>query len=697
MNNKIKKQKKLINDKDILEKIEKLISLMTLEEKIHMVHGDNVYNTKGVERLGIPPLRMSDGPMGVRCDFNRDTCTNTLYSNEFVLSFPCSTAVAATWNTELAYLHGKTLGSEVRGRGKDISLSPGINIQRTPLCGRSFEYESEDPHLISKMAVQIIKGLQDNDIAACVKHFIANNQEENRYSVNVEMDDRTLHEIYMPAFKAAILEGNCYSIMGAYNKFRGEFCCENNYLQKEILREEWGFDGISISDWCAIHDTRKAINAGTDIDMKVDNNYDGYHYAKPLRDMIKSGEISEEILNGMVGRILKVMFKLKMFDESRQKGSYNSIANREAILKVARESIILLKNDRKILPLPKEKIKKIAIIGENADRLHAFGGGSSEVKALYEITPLLGISMYLGGNTEIIYSQGYSSKETNEQSIKILSDNACNAASNCDACIYVGGLNHDFDTESADRKDMKLPYGQYDLIKKLLKINSNTVIVNMSGSPVEMGEWLKDANAVVQYWYSGSEGGTALAEVLFGMVNPSGKLPTTFPKTLEDTPAYRFGEYPGDENVTYKEGIFVGYRYYDTYGIEPEFCFGHGLSYTTFEYRNLKTKVNREGDGRGLSAEISISVTNTGDMAGSEIVQLYVSIPESSVERPTKELKGFKKIHLQPGQSEIVAFSLDTKDFSYYSTKDSCWVYEDKPFNIYIGSSSRDIRLLADI
>ncbi|HBS44984.1 MAG TPA: glycosyl hydrolase [Paenibacillus sp.] len=692
------KPEKLITIEAVLKKIEELLSQLTLDEKIGMIHSDNVYNNKGVDRLGIPAFYMSDGPTGVRMEYDRETIQNIGNSNETVLSLPCSTAVAATWNTELAYLHGKTLGSEVRGRGKDVSLSPGINIHRTPLCGRNFEYQSEDPYLVSKMAVGIIKGLQDNDIASCVKHFVANNQEVNRFSVNVEIDDRTLHEIYMPAFKAAIVEGNSYSIMGAYNKFRGEYCCQSKYLLKDVLRDEWGFDGVIISDWGAVHDTKKAIDAGTDFDMDIRNTYDDFYFANPLKAMVEAGEIDEENVNERIRRILKLMFKLKIFDKTRNKGAYNSRTNSEAILEVARESIVLLKNDKQILPLSEEKIKKIVVIGENADRLHAFGGGSSEVRALYEITPLLGINMYLGGNTEIVYSPGYTSdKGADAEQQKVLSDKACELAANCDACIYVGGLNHDFDTEAYDRNDLKLPYGQDELIQKLLKINPNMVIVNMSGSPVEMGEWINEAHAVVQYWYSGSEGGTALAEVIFGAVNPSGKLTTTFPKRLEDTPVYHFGEYPGDENVTYNEGVFVGYRYYDTYMVEPEFCFGHGLSYTDFEYNDIETKVTRQTDGKGMAADILVTVTNEGKVAGADVVQLYITDKESSVDRPLQELKGFRKVRIDPGETKTVKFTLKTEDFSFYSMEDSGWKFEDGKFVVSIGRSSRDIRLKAEI
>ena len=671
---------------------EKIISQMTLDEKLGMIHGDNVYDTKGVERLGIPPFRFSDGPMGIRGEFDRESCDYVKNTDDLATSFPCPTAVAATWNEERAFENGETLGREIRGVGRDVSLSPGINIHRTPLCGRSFEYMSEDPHLISKIAVGFIRGIQENDVAACVKHFAVNNQETRRWDVNVEVDERTLHELYLPGFQAAVQEGHSMAVMGAYNKFRGEYCCQNSYLLKNILREEWGFDGVVISDWGAVHDTKKALEASTDFDMDVNNRYDEYYYANPLKKMIKDGEIPESAVDAIVLRVLKLMERLKMFDADRKSGAYNTEENRQAVLNVARESIVLLKNEDKVLPLAKDPSKSILIVGENANRLHAFSGGSSEVRALFELTPLLGIKMHLGGNYHIRYAKGYSSEQQDEDAVRKLREEACELAGKADVVIYVGGLNHEFDIEGQDRKDMNLPYGQDELIEALLAVKPDTVIVNMSGSPVEMGKWIDRAKAVVQYWYSGTMGGTALAEVLFGDVNPSGKLPTTFPKKLEDTPVYKFGEFPGDDKVEYKEGIYVGYRYYDTFDVEPEFCFGHGLSYTDFTYSDMKVQVTENQDAK-VRATVSCTLKNTGDRKGAEVVQLYVSDKEASVSRPAKELKGFRKVNLNPGESTAVIFELTEKDFSFYSVEEAGWKWEHGDFELLLGSSSRDIRL----
>lgn len=679
-------------DAQTLQKIEALIADMTLDEKLGMLHGDNVYDTKGVPRLGIPPFHFSDGPMGVRCEFDRETCAPVGNSGDFVTAFPCITALAATWNPRMAYENGLALGREVRGRGKDVSLSPGINIQRTPLCGRNFEYMSEDPCLISRMCVPEIRGLQENDIAACIKHFAVNNQETRRYDVNAEVDERALHELYLPGFQAAVREGPCLAVMGAYNRFRGEYCCHSQYLMQEVLRGRWGFDGIVISDWGAVHDTKKAVEAGVHFDMNVSNRYDEYYYANPLKERVLSGEIPEESVDAMVRQILKMMFRLHMMDpENRKPGACNTHENRLASLNVARESIVLLKNENGLLPLEKNPRHSIAVIGENANRMHAFGGGSSEVRALYEITPLLGIQMHLGGNFTVKYARGYSSDPGDAGNRQRLMDEACDLAAASDVVIYVGGLNHDYDMEGKDRPDLKLPYGQDALIDGLLQVRPDMVIVNNSGSPVEMGSWIDRAKAVVQYWYAGSEGGTALAEVLFGEVNPSGKLPITFPKSLEDTPVSRFGEFPGGDTVTYKEGIYVGYRYYDSFGVEPEFCFGHGLSYTDFSYAGMTVQPEEGADGMGV--RVSFTVTNTGKVAGAETAQLYVSDPECAVPRPAKELKGFQKIFLNPGESKAVTLRLDRKAFCYYSVEDGDWKLEPGRFDILVGSSSRDIRL----
>lgn len=680
-------------DEGVLEKIETLISEMTLEEKLGMLHGDNVYDTKGVARLGIPPFRFSDGPMGVRGEFDRETCSYVGDTGDFATAFPCITAVAATWNPEMAYENGKALGREVRGRGKDVSLSPGINIHRTPLCGRNFEYMSEDPYLISRMCVPEIQGIQENDVAACIKHFAVNNQETRRFDVNVEVDERALHELYLPGFQAAVQEGGCLAIMGAYNQFRGEYCCHNQYLMQTLLREKWGFDGIVISDWGAVHDTKKAVDAGVHFDMNVSNRYDEYYYANPLKELVEAGEISEETVNGMVRQILKMMFQLKMMEpEHRSPGAYNTHENHISARKVARESIVLLKNEEKLLPLAKDFHGSIAVIGENANRMQAFSGGSSEVRALYEITPLLGIQMHLGGNFHVQYAKGYSSNPEDAGQREKLAEEACKLAASSDVVIYVGGLNHDYDMEGQDRPDMKLPYGQDALIGRLLDANPNTVIVNMSGSPVEMRSWIDRAKAVVQYWYAGTEGGMALAEVLFGDVNPSGKLPTTFPKALEDTPVSRFGEFPGGDTVTYKEGIYVGYRYYDSFDVEPEFCFGHGLSYTEFAYTDLQLHTAEDQEG-APEVRATFTLTNTGAVPGAEAAQLYVADTACSVARPAKELKGFEKVFLHPGESKEVSILLPKKAFCYYSTEDMDWKLEPGQFRILVGSSSRDIRL----
>lgn len=671
--------------------IEKIIGEMTLDEKLGMIHGDNVYDTKGVERLGIPPIRFSDGPMGVRGDFERESCGYVGNSDDFTTAFPCPAAVAATWDPKRARDHGRALGREVRGAGRDVSLSPGINIQRTPLCGRNFEYLSEDPHLISAMAVEVIRGIQENDVAACVKHFAANNQETRRFDVDVEPEERAFRELYLPGFEAAVKEGGAMAVMGAYNRFRGEYCCQNPYLLRELLRETWGFDGVVVSDWGAVHDTAKALAAGTDFEMNVDNRYEEYRYANPLKELILRGEIPEAAVDEIVARILKLMERLRMFDKDRSAGAFDGEENRSAALEVAQDSIVLLKNEGKRLPLSGSGLRTVLVVGENADRLHAFSGGSSEVRALFELTPLLGIKMYLGGNCRVLYAKGYTSGEADAQTRERLRREACGMAEGADAVIYVGGLNHEFDMEGRDREDMKLPYGQDLLIGELLDVRPDAVIVNMSGSPVEMGAWIHRADAAVQYWYSGTMGGLALARVLFGEVNPSGKLPVTFPKRLEDTPVYRFGEFPGEDVVRYREGIYVGYRYYDSYGVEPQFPFGHGLSYTEFEYPAGDVRVV-ENDGDRVVAEVSCILKNTGDRAGAETVQLYVSDKESSLPRPAKELKGFRKVFLDPGEEKKIGFTLTERDFSFYSEKDAAWKWEHGDFEILLGSSSGDIR-----
>jgi beta-glucosidase len=671
----------------IENKIEELLKQMTLEEKVCLIHGNGLFRTEGVKRLDIPALKMSDGPMGVRREFPNDNWNALDYSDDFVTYLPSNTALAATWNTTLAYESGKVLGDEARGRGKDVILAPGVNIVRSPLCGRNFEYMGEDPYLAASMAVPFIKGVQENDVAACVKHFALNNQETERLNVNVEVEERALREIYLPAFEAAVKVGKSYTIMSAYNKFRGTYCSHSNYLLDNILRDEWQYDGVVISDWGAVHDTYEAANCGLDIEMNVTSNFNEYFMAKPLIEAVQAGKVDEKVIDEKVRRILRLMNKIKIFEEGRYTGAYNTAEHREKTLNTAREAIVLLKNENSILPLDKNKIKTLAVIGENAEKLHALGGGSAEIKALYEISPLLGLKIKLGGTVKIHYAKGYSDNEGLSQ--QILAE-AVGIAEMADVVIIIGGLTHKLDTEGLDKPDLRLPYGQDELIEKILEANKNTVVVMLSGSPVDMGPWLPKANAVVQTWYNGMEGGNALAEVLLGEVNPSGKLPFTFPKSLKDSPAHSIGEFPGEKDVHYREGILVGYRHFSTNNIEPLFCFGHGLSYTSFDYTNIR--LSKEDGDNNISITVSVDITNTGNREGAEVIQLYIRDLEATVNRPVKELKGFYKLWLESGESKTVDIVLDRTALAFYNEAEHCWQVEAGEFEVLVGSSCEDTR-----
>ncbi len=704
-------EKDIRNQEILRKKAEELTGKLTLDEKIGMVHGAELFSTKGVERLGIPPLKMSDGPMGVRQEFQPTTWQTVGLSDDYVTYLPCNSALASTWNRELAYETGSVLGEEARGRGKDVILGPGVNIKRSPLCGRNFEYFSEDPYLAKEMAVPYIQGVQNWDVAACVKHFAANNQETERLWVDVEIDEKALREIYLPAFHDAVTKGGAYTLMTAYNMVNGTHCYANEHLLKDILRKEWKYDGTIISDWGGVHDTEMAANSELDIEMSVTDNFDEYFLAEPLKKKIKAGEIEEKVLNEKVIHILMLMMRLHMIDgaeeqRSRKVGSYNTPEHRKSALQVARESVVLLKNEDERLPLKAKEMKKLLLIGENAECVHSNGGGSAEIKALYEITPLMGIKTLLGGNTEVTYVPGYkrddvaadSDKNWQETSLedgggsikeikstvdeavknerKRLREEAAELASKYEQVILIGGLNHEHDSEGNDRADMRLPYEQDELIQEVLKANPQTVIVMMGGSPVEMGEWISDAKAVVWNWYSGMEGGRALAEVLFGNVNPSGKLPETFYKKHTDCSAHAVGEFPGDTKVRYKEEVFVGYRYNDTFKIEPQFCFGHGLSYTTFVYENASVfeKENQKaekccGEEQKLTnilpkeenqIFVCCEVKNTGNVAGKEIVQVYLASKNREENEPIQQLKGFAKTELlQPGEMQTVEIKVE--------------------------------------
>lgn len=728
------------SDKKIENQIEKLLKKLTLDEKIAMIHAAGLFQTGAVERLDIPPIKCSDGPMGVRCEFHNERWIPTGNNDDNVTYLPSNSALASTWNQELAKQSGHVLGEEARGRGKDVILAPGINIKRDPLCGRNFEYMSEDPKLAATLAVPFIKGVQENDVAACVKHFACNVQETDRLMVDTIVDERTLYEIYLPAFKAAVQEGVSYSLMGAYNKLNGTHCCENKGLLDFILREEWGYDGTVISDWGAVHKTKEAAEVTMDMEMSVFPDFDNYKFANPLKEAIEKGEVSESAVDSKVRNILRMMFRLKMIGKqknTRKSGTYNTLAHREAVLRTARESMILLKNENNKLPLNKDKVKKIAVIGQNAAKIHSDGGGSAEIKALYEISPLMGIKTYLGGNAEVVYAPGYyvpekpktfdhnwqetsldelegtnigmavrdesqtvpdaeetaAQKEKENQLIreknKKLFEEAVALAKEADEVIFVGGLNHNFDSEGFDRDDMKLPFEQDLLITELLKVRKDTIITFIGGSPVEM-PWRDEAETILWSYYAGMETGNAFAEIIFGEVNPSGKLAETFPAKYEDCITAKNGQSGKRGTINLSEGLYYGYRYFDKERIAPAFCFGHGLSYTKFTYNNLTLKQEKEGS---KIVKVSFTVKNTGKKAGAETAQVYIAPIAPKVDRPVKELKAYKKIKLQPGKSGKVTLTLSPQDFAYFDTDIHGFITDAGDYEILVGASCEDIRL----
>lgn len=820
----------------IESRVSDLLAQLTVEEKVSLCHACSSFTIPPIPRLGIPELYMSDGPHGIRDELNRTNWLSAGRDDDHCTAMPVGVALAATWNPKMATKFGKVLGEEARDRGKDVMLSVGINIVRTPLCGRNFEYYSEDPCLAAKMAVPLTKAIQKCDVAACVKHFAVNNQELNRLAVDTLVDERTLRELYLPGFQAAVQKGGALTVMGAYNKFRGHHCCHNDYLLNKVLKKEWRFKGTVISDWGGVHDTNEAIFDGLDVEMgtmKWENDYLGAAFL----DAVKKDKAALKALDDKVRRVLRVMARIGMFDENRKPGSRNTKAHQQTARKIAAEAMVLLKNKDGLLPFDLTKIKTLAVIGDNADKKMAGGGGSSAVKALYEVTPLEAIRKRCGKKIKLLYVKGYPildnwplvSIETEQlgyadtvaglrgwrgeyfnnldfsgapvtvrtdpeinfswyetspsQNIPYWAGYSCRwtgtlnptvtgkyqlgvrnsnfarvfvndklvlengkhkqpqfrqteiamtadssvqvrielikdaidaelqlgwlppnvpapkesdsyaealaAARAADAVLFIGGLTHRFDTEGKDRPDMKLPDGQDRLIRAVVEANPRTAVFLIGGSPVEM-PWLDEAPAVVQAWYGGCEGGHVLADVAFGRVNPSGKLPVTFPRRLEDTPVSVYGDY-NDTCVEYKEGLLVGYRYYDTKNVEPLFPFGHGLSYTTFAYDNLL--IAPAPGGKGGVVQVSVDVKNTGPRPGAEVVQLYLRDEEASVMRPFKELKGFEKIQLKPCQTRTVRFLITQRDLSFYEVKSGTWTAEPGAFTVLVGSSSRDIRI----
>ena len=680
-------------------KINQLIKKMTLEEKISMLHANSIFTTSGVDRLGIPGLSTDDGPLGVREDLSSKGGWESAHlTTDSATFFPNGSALAATWNPLLANRYGVALGEEARARKKDIILAPAFNIARTPLCGRTYEYYSEDPFLNAQLAVASVKGIQSQHVAACVKHFVLNNQETDRGKVNVEVSKRALREIYLPAFKASIQQGNAWTIMSAYNKFRGEYCSENSYLLNTILKSEWGFKGIVISDWGGTHSTVNAAKNGLDVEMGSRPPYENYYFAKPLLDSVKAGIVNEETINEKVRRILWVIYKTSL-SSNRPAGSINTRAHSKTVYDIASESIVLLKNEKHLLPLQKDKLKTIAVIGDNAIHKFQSEGFGAGVKAKYEITALQGLQNTLGKSVEIKFAQGYNapktdSKNNNEDANKpdiALIQEAVNTAKNSDvALLFIGG-NRDFESESRDRKDLSLPFGEQALVDAVTAANANIIVVVIGGAPYDINKIKKDNHTIVWSWYNGSEGGNALADVLTGKINPSGKLPFTFPVALHESPAHFLNTFPGD-NLTadYKEGILVGYRWYDTKKITPLYPFGYGLSYTTFNYSDLRTNKKTYTNNETITA--TIQVKNTGKIAGKETVQLYIGKPGSSVERAEKELKAFKKVMIAAGQQATVTLSIPVKSLAYYDEQNSKWVVEPGDYKLFAGTSSQDIK-----
>jgi beta-glucosidase len=722
-----------VNDK----KINEIIAQMTLEEKVNMLHSKTNMSSAGVERLGIADMNYADGPFGIREEGVPNGFQSAGWTLDSATYFPTGSALAATWSEELAYKYGTGMGKEARLRGKDVILGPAVNIQRLPVGGRTYEYLSEDPILSAALALEYTKGVQDEGTAVCIKHFAVNNQETNRGSVNAILSERTLREIYLKPFERAIIEGGAMSVMPAYNKVNGDYCSENEHLLNEILRGEWGFKGFTVSDWGGTHSTMGAMLHGLNVQM-TGSNYLG----QPVIDSIKAGKLTEEMVDEKVRQILRVRFAIEPVPADVANKVMTSQPESQQIAKeVAEKSIVLLKNEDSVLPL-KKGIKSIAVVGQNAVLKTQSGGMGAGVKALYEITPLQGIEARAAKEgIEVNYAPGYKNfpgrrwgpapaipnpleaAAINEPADPFLVAEACEAAANADVVIFFGGTNKNIETEGSDRQNIDLPCGQNELVKALKAVNPNLVTVLISGGPTDLRELEPVSPAIVQGWWNGTEGGTALAEVLFGDIAPSGKLPFTFPAKLEDSPAYAMGNFP-DKNAggdlfslmyrpdvmkmsreerqklidsmpkpeaRYTEEFYVGYRWFDTKNVKPMYAFGHGLSYVDFEYDDLKAVAGKD------AVKVSFKLENEGQMAADEVVQLYVTRVDSKVEWPTKELKAFQRVSLKPGESKVVNLEIPFKDLRYWNETTNAWDLEHGKLQLLLGSASDDIRETAEV
>ena len=696
------------------ERVEDALSRMTLEEKVKILHAQSKFSSAGVPRLGIPDLWTTDGPHGIRPEVLWDEWSQAGWTNDSCVAFPALTCLAATWSEEMSALYGKSIGEEARYREKDVLLGPGVNIYRTPLNGRNFEYMGEDPYLASRMVVPYIQEVQKNGVAVCVKHFALNNQESLRHQYDAIIDDRTLNEIYLPAFKAAVQEGGAWSIMGAYNLYKGQHLCHNQYILNDILKKDWGFDGAVISDWGGCHDTDQAITNGLDLEfgtwtdgltMGATNGYDAYYLADPYLERLRDGRASEDVLNEKARRVLRLNFRTAM-RKDKPNGSLCSPEHYDAARRIADEGIVLLKNNDNVLPISRKAGSRILVVGENAVKMMTVGGGSSSLKVQREVLPLDGIRAAAGEGVTVEFERGYvgdisgsyngvvTGQDLSEsRSAEELIEDACLKAKDADAVIFIGGLNkasHQ-DCEDSDRFGLGLPYGQDAVIEALAKVNPRLAVVIVSGNAVAM-PWVDNVNAIVEAWYCGSQSGVALADIIFGDVNPSGKLPVTFPVRLEDNGAHALGAYdPASTEAHYSEGIFVGYRWAQKKDIKPLFAFGHGLSYTTFSYS--EAEISRTTMSENGNVTVSVNVTNTGDREGKEIVQLYIGDDECSVERPVMELKAFRKVSIKPGETVKVSFPVNADMLKFYGNDG--WTLENGSFTAYVGAASDDIRTSA--
>ena len=718
-----------VNDK----KINKIIAQMTLEEKVEMLHSKTNMSSEGVPRLGIQDIKYTDGPFGIR-EENGEGFRSLGWTLDSATYFPTGSALAATWSKEMAYKNGWAMGKEGRLRGKDIILGPAINIQRLPVGGRTYEYLSEDPVLSARLSVEYTKGSQDAGTAVCLKHYALNNQETDRGSVDVIADERTMREIYLKPFEAAIKEGGAMCVMPAYNKVNGFYCSENAHLNNEILRDEWGFKGMTVSDWGGTHSTMGAALGGLCVQMTGDN-----YFGQALIDSVRNGALDEAVVDAKVREILRLRFAIEPVPEDVANTIMTSQPETQKIAyEIAQKSIVLLKNEAGNLPIAKD-VKKIAVIGQNAVLTTAAGGIGAGVKTLYEITPLEGIQARAEkAGVEVVYAPGYKNYQMrmgwgrpsagpvnplvansiDEPADPALLAEAVALAKDADMVIFFGGTNKSIETEGSDRKNIDLPCGQNEVIKALYEANPNVATVLISGGPTDLRYLEPYSPAIVQGWWNGLEGGTALAEVLFGDIAPSGKLPFTFPLKLEDSPAYATGSFPGegsgedlftlmyrldatgytreqireyiaslpDPVSEYREGILVGYRWYDTKDVPVMYAFGHGLSYVDFEYGTLTCKQKKD------KIQVSFDLKNLGDMEADEVPQLYVKRLDSKVERAEKELEAFERVALKAGETKNVTLEFPVSELAHWDNETNGWVLEPGKIEILVGSASNDIR-----